>query len=129
MQVRTGQRKRQTSSIPGGIITAEAARGVCPKDLVTVAYNIPHMASLKAMTSSRHSLRIDPIRAFDERILLRARDSRPSAKNWTARRGSLSQRILTCGVPVISSTFGQAAKNFRPPAPRASASLLRQVLG
>jgi hypothetical protein len=48
MQVRTGQRKRQTSSIPGGIITAEAARGVCPKDLVTVAYNIPHMALVES---------------------------------------------------------------------------------
>jgi hypothetical protein len=40
----------------------------------------------------------------------------------------LSQQTPTCGVSLISSTFGRAAENFRPPASRASASLLRQVL-
>jgi len=131
MHVRTDERKRQTSSIPGGILAPKRPARFAQEDLVTVLTTRRKWRPLKAMTLSRHSLRIDPIRAFGERIQLRARFTHPlnpSAESCTVRRISLSQRIPTCGVPVISSTFGQAANNFPPPASRASASLLRQVL-
>jgi hypothetical protein len=86
----------------------------------------------------QRSLRIDPIscstngfcyaRPGRDHDLFDSRPLDPSAENWTVRRASLSHQTPTCGVSLISSTFGQAAKNFRLPASRASASLLRQVL-